>query len=305
MDKEQTVDDCFWHDPARKDHKNIKDKLEERAKTKIPMDGFVLAREDLSEVNLVNRAAKQGFKLTNSDLYHANMEHAHLFMLDLSGSSLMKANLSYANLHYANLTDCNLLGTDFTGAKIDKAEFGEKISQEKQADASTSIASKIDLYEQAEEIYRNLRQTAEAQGLFEMAGHFFEKEMIMRRKQLPKYSFKRWISKMVELFCGYGERPLRVIAFSMIVIFLFSIGYFFLGVNFSGDIIAYDGDKSLLSNAKNYLSCLYFSVVTFTTLGYGDITPVGGSRVFSAIEAFTGSFTLALFVVVFVKKMTR
>ena len=50
---------------------------------------------------------------------------------------------------------------------------------------------------------------------------------------------------------------------------------------------------------------MYFSVVTFTTLGYGDLVPVGPSRVIAAIEAFVGSFTLALFVVVFVKKMTR
>ena len=50
---------------------------------------------------------------------------------------------------------------------------------------------------------------------------------------------------------------------------------------------------------------IYYTLVTFTTLGYGDFTPVGLSRIFAAFEAFTGSFTLALFVVVFVKKMTR
>ena len=55
----------------------------------------------------------------------------------------------------------------------------------------------------------------------------------------------------------------------------------------------------------NYIQCLYFSVVTFTTLGYGDYVPIGVSRVASALEAFTGSFTIALFVVVFVRKLTR
>ncbi|WP_373689732.1 ion channel [Rheinheimera sp.] len=40
-------------------------------------------------------------------------------------------------------------------------------------------------------------------------------------------------------------------------------------------------------------------------MGYGDITPIGVSRLVAAVEAFTGSFTIALFVVVFVKKMTR
>jgi voltage-gated potassium channel Kch len=54
-----------------------------------------------------------------------------------------------------------------------------------------------------------------------------------------------------------------------------------------------------------FFNSLYFSVVTFTTLGYGDISPVGVARFIAACEAFLGSFTMALFVVVFVKKMTR
>jgi len=60
-----------------------------------------------------------------------------------------------------------------------------------------------------------------------------------------------------------------------------------------------------LANLLSLLNCLYFSVVTFTTLGYGDMVPVGAARALAAFEAFTGSFTMALFVVVFVKKMTR
>ncbi len=53
------------------------------------------------------------------------------------------------------------------------------------------------------------------------------------------------------------------------------------------------------------MNSIYFSVVTFTTLGYGDISPHGFARFIAAFEAFMGSFTMALFVVVFVKKMTR
>ena len=45
-----------------------------------------------------------------------------------------------------------------------------------------------------------------------------------------------------------------------------------------------------------FLNCLYFSVVTFTTLGYGDFQPVVGlSRFFVSIEAIIGAFTMALF----------
>ncbi len=61
----------------------------------------------------------------------------------------------------------------------------------------------------------------------------------------------------------------------------------------------------LTDNALAFLNILYFSVATFTTLGYGDMSPVGISRLIAASEAFLGAFILALFVVVFVKKMTR
>ncbi|WP_370659884.1 ion channel [Paraglaciecola algarum] len=43
-------------------------------------------------------------------------------------------------------------------------------------------------------------------------------------------------------------------------------------------------------------------MVTFTTLSYGDFIPVGTSRAIAAIEAFIGSFTIALFIGLFVKK---
>jgi len=43
-------------------------------------------------------------------------------------------------------------------------------------------------------------------------------------------------------------------------------------------------------------NCLYFSVVTFTTLGYGDFRPSPSSRVFAAAEALAGYLFFGLFV---------
>lgn len=299
------IEDSIWQNPVREPIMNIRQALELRAHNKLPMNGFSLIREDLKGLNLVNRTSRTGYQLTCTDFYHANLENAHLFKLDLTGSSLMKANLSHANLHYANLEGCNLLGANFTGAKIEHVNWGKKITQEYQATQAKSVENKLDLYQQAEEIYRNLRQTAESQGLFEIAGRFFQKEMTMRRKQFKPYSGKRIVSKLVDIFCGYGESPARVIVFSIFLIIIFATLYFFSGLSFSGDSLGFNSDASLWENIKYYLSALYFSVVTFTTLGYGDLVPIGIARAFAALEAFLGSFTLALFVVVFVKKMTR
>ena len=84
-----------------------------------------------------------------------------------------------------------------------------------------------------------------------------------------------------------------------------AILYFFLGVQHGGMIIQFSSDLSISGNLRNFFLSLYYSVVTFTTLGYGDITPFGFTRIIAALEAFIGSFTIALFVVVFVKRMTR
>lgn len=45
-----------------------------------------------------------------------------------------------------------------------------------------------------------------------------------------------------------------------------------------------------------FLESLYFSVITATTTGFGDIVPLGYSRIFAAIEAVNGFFLFAAFV---------
>ena len=300
---------CFWHDPTiDKAGKPLASELEAVAKAGHKMEGFYLTRANLEGVNLVCHGQKEGYSLIRSDLYRANLRGAHLFHIDLSESSLMKADCREANLHFANLERVNLLGARFEGAKIENIQWGRQLMhEEKGAEARKEKRHEEanDFFEQAEEICRNLRKVSELQGLFELAGHFFYEEMIMRRYQMPKYSWQRAISKLVDVFCGYGERPLRVILFSLCFILICGITYYFLGIGDSGSVLAFNAQHDALENAKTFLKTLYFSVVTFTTLGYGDLVPIGPSRVVAAIEAFAGSFTLALFVVVFVKKMTR
>ena len=201
-----------------------------------------------------------------------------------------------------------MLGVKLEGARIDNINVGTALQQEEDgraAERNGDLDIALDNFEQSEEIYRDLRKAAEQQGLFDLSGKFSHKELIMRRLQLPKMSGHRITSKFVDLFCGYGEKPLNVISFSLSLILFCSICYFTLGVMYSGELTVLNTQNSLQQNLEAFVSCLYFSVVTFTTLGYGDITPIGMSRIIAALEAFCGSFSLALFVVVFVKKMIR
>ncbi|QDA31966.1 hypothetical protein FH039_10600 [Thermococcus indicus] len=53
------------------------------------------------------------------------------------------------------------------------------------------------------------------------------------------------------------------------------------------------------------LNALYYSLVTFTTLGYGDMHPTGWLKALSAIEALTGAVFMALIVAVIARKWMR
>lgn len=303
------VDDSFWQNPegGQRACADLRQRLEQRANSGEPMLGFQLKHCDLQGVDLVNHGSAQGHRLQQADLYRANLQGAHLFALDLRGSSLMKADLRQANLHCADLRDCNLLGAQLQGARLDNVRWDERLRQEREARAlwRAQPEQAQQLLREAEETYRNLRLHLEKAGLFEQAGQFFYREMVMRRLQMPLGSWRRWLSWLVDLFCGYGEKPLKVVLFSLLLIAGFAVLFFLIGVQ-QGDLrVGLDLANGPLRNLHDLGSCLYYSVVTFTTLGYGDITPRGLARPLAAFEAFAGSFTMALFVVVFVKKMTR
>ncbi|MBS7664243.1 pentapeptide repeat-containing protein [Pseudomonas lalucatii] len=303
-------EESFWLDATldKREHGDLCAALERRARSGRPMPGFQLKGAELNGVNLVNHGGHHGFILHKADLYRANLQNAHLFALDLRGSSLMKADLRHANLHCADLRDCNLLGVRLDGARLDNVIWDRQLLQERKGRELAqrgNLAAALQLFQEAEETYRNLRLHLERAGLFEQAGLFFHREMVVRRLQLPRYSGRRLLSWLVDLFSGYGEKPLNVVLFSLGLIGLCGLLYFLVGVEQGDQRLGLDLGHGLLANLMDLLGCLYFSVVTFTTLGYGDISPHGLARPLAAFEAFVGSFTMALFVVVFVKKMTR
>ena len=304
------VDESFWLDAnqAKGDVDGLCAALHQRAQSGAPMRGFQLKHAQLADIDLVNHNQRSGYDLRDSDLYRADLRNAHLFALDLRGSSLMKADLRGANLHCCDLRDCNLSGVQLDGARLDNVIWDRRLRQERQGHAYQRLGDSNAArrcFEEAEETYRNLRLHLEKAGLFEQAGLFFHREMVTRRLQLPRYSGARLLSWLVDLFSGYGEKPLNVVLFSIALIVVCGLLYFLVGVQHAGQPLGLALERGWLANLDDLADCLYFSVVTFTTLGYGDITPHGLARPIAAFEAFTGSFTMALFVVVFVKKMTR
>jgi len=137
---------------------------------------------------------------------------------------------------------------------------------------------------------------------------------IFRKWLFSKKSIKWFNLSFLDFIYQYGESPRRVIRFALIIIFLFAIILNFSGIVNSDRtnlIIEFikksQGDEYTLRYLGpilgNFLDCLYFSVVTFTTLGYGDFQPaVGLSRIFVSLESIIGAITMALFVYTFARR---
>ena len=97
-------------------------------------------------------------------------------------------------------------------------------------------------------------------------------------------------SKINSIVWGYGLRPVRVLGVSLSVVLLFAVIYYFYGP----------------PGAKNDpLASIYFSTVTFTTLGYGDIKPIDETiRILCGIQALVGASLMGLFVGSIARKST-
>ena len=297
---------CFWHDPeVSKEGTDVKERLQEWSQSGKSMEGFVLRFAHLEGIRLSDL---HGFNLSNAVLFRARLQGARMYNIDLRGADLMKADFSGANLNEAKLQDANLLGAILDGSKLERVEWGEKALQEQKAIAAENAGKREEAkvnYEEAEEIYRSLRRAYDSAGRFGEVGYFFQKEMTMRRKLMPKWSTGRIWSRLVDMFCGYGEEPQRVIGFSLLMVIGCAALYFGVGVKGPEGKIGFDPQAGLFANIEHFLNCVYYSVVTFTTLGYGDIAPTGIARPVAALQAFSGAFMMALFVAVFGKKMTR
>lgn len=165
---------------------------------------------------------------------------------------------------------------------------------------SGNAYKKSGLWEGAEESYCNAKMAYTEAGAYEDAGRMYYEEMVMKRMLMKKSSMQRLTSYFYDLLCGYGEKPRNIVICWGVMIVSFALIYLFpSGLAYSGTLEISD---SFLARAFH---SLYFSVLTFATLGYGNFEPKGYMRPFVMIEALLGIFMIVLFVIVFGRKMMR
>ena len=199
--------------------------------------------------------------LQGADLRHTNLQGAKLWLAKLQGAGfwgvdLQGANLKQANLQRAKLWFANLQGADLSYAKLQGARFMGAIVNGSTNFLGCEIDKNTDFRHAGLE---NVRIESGTKTLL--------KYNIRRMNWRDWYASKRflqWPAKLFWSISNYGISTLRIVLSFFILALLFALAYYFV----PGLIKDLHGTANWYSDL---VRACYFSVVTMTTLGFGDM----------------------------------
>ena len=310
------------------------------------LDSVFLKSASLENVNFSNtfmiNSDLEGANLTEANLENASLEESNLREAILYKANLKNTGMARTNLQSANLVGANLQGTDLEEARFDstfiwntKLGMADNIRYIIWGDALNSrfmigeelYLESLDDYRNVEIIYLELKTLYGKELMTEIAREFHYRENEVRTARILKENVVFGCLRLLffKWPYGYGSRPEWLLSYSVTVIIIFAIFYALqtlLAKAFSWSssgltATQYGGviREELLpwNNGKLLLDCLYFSILSFATFGYGavkprqwlelfrfehvEFKPVRWSRVFVGIEAAIGIYVFALLVV--------
>jgi hypothetical protein len=118
----------------------------------------------------------------------------------------------------------------------------------------------------------------------------------------PRYYFQKYVFDFVG---RYATAPTRVLVNAVAAVFIFAVIYFGI-TNYLpqlGHVATTLPDN--LNMAKSFWNNVYYSAITFCTVGYGDYFGMGWVKTLAAFEGFSGIFLMSYFTVAFVRKILR
>lgn len=293
-----------------------------------------------SEVNFFDADFGDGAEFDNTNLTDAQFNNA-----DLTEATFTNACLHNVNFELSVLSRATLTSADLRGAKLDGVVLGDaRIDEDTQfighpddnSDSSKHTLSAIrskprcvydPKYEEdndeadvdkAKSVYRALEELA-----VKAVRPRLQSQCFVRRQDLQKDQYKQDVKEadswQERLIAGarysrakvargtllYGESPWRIIGgsigFIVLAALFYPLGEWLRPVG--EEPITYSrilgGEPGLL------LESLYFSTLTFTTLGMGDYEPMGMGQVFATLNTALGAVLIALLVFVLGRRAAR
>lgn len=243
-----------------------------------------LRRADLTEAQ-AERAAFSGADLTD----------ANLFSVDLTDGSLAKADLSGAELRCAKLVGCNLSGATLHHAHLDGADLEDAKLCEASLGGSSWRGCSIRGAD-----FRGVTgaHTAQWIGVQHISRADFEGAMLVRRHILDELFLDEFKDRFPAVYWLWwvssdcGRSLARWGAWTMVITIAYAMAYTFVGLGWGENV--------------TWFSPLYFSIVTLTTLGYGDVLPINAAgQALAVSQAIVGYVMLGGLISILSNKLAR
>ena len=255
------------------------------------LDDAELMAADLTGANLSDATAcRAGFgkaKLAGLQAFGANLSGASLSGADLTGADLSTTNLRAARLVAAVVADVVLLRADLREA--DLTDCGVDRSIFRGADLRGARVRGVRGYHTADWVNTDVRDV-DFCGAWLLRRHVLDENFIHEfRSQSPAYE---WVYKLWWASSDCGRSISRWGAWTVLVAVVYGFLYMLVDVDYGSH--------------ETFLSPLYYSVVTFTTLGYGDVLPASAAAQIMAVsEVVLGYVSLGGLLSIMANKLAR
>lgn len=246
---------------------------------------------------ILNNCNMMDADCSNIGLGHAEIKDAVLFNCNLTNATLTGCNLYNSDLRTAILVDarareCNFTNVDFTGAElthIDLTKSNLEGCNFREVNLTSATLKDIQKYKNAQWIGVDITNV-------NFAGAYLVRREIMDQNYLDEFQnqskFHRYIYNIWKITSDCGRSVRRWTLFTAIQILFFAIIYNFIGIDYG--------------SYKTIFSPIYFSVVTMTTLGFGDVLPkTSFAQIVVVLQVLSGYVMLGGLLAILTNKMGR
>lgn len=269
--------------------------------------GFSMKVRNCAMYNMIS--VDSSFLLTefeNTDLSNSIFYRSPYLSLMLKGCNLNDSKVVIPEYIELCIEDTN------KHTKVNEGTYLSNIKYKLKKEENKDIKNIKNINEKSQVLYKTYVQLAEqfkSNNIMELYGEYFYLSKRVKHKMIENKP-EKLISTLSLISCGYGERPYYSLISSVFIIVISAILYMFSGVDVSnGKLINYDivggVPVSITIIIRDLIRCIHFSLVTFTTVGYGNVVPYGTSLIISSFEIILGVIMIAIWTSTLVRKMTR
>ena len=258
---------------------------------KTKLDESELLGADLTGATLSECiATRAGFghaNLSQCEMFQANLEGATLSGAKLAGSDLRAANLEKARIRECDLTRANFARARLRLADLDRSDV--EGSNFENADLREARLRALKHFDKAYWVGTDFRNV-------DFTGAYLLRRFVMDENYLFEFRaqgrYSRFVYRLWWLTSNCGRSPIRWLAWNVVVALLFGGAYLMIGLDYG--------------KHRTVLSPFYYSFVTLTTLGYGDVVPASATaQVVATMEVLLGYVGLGGLLSILANKMAR